>query len=148
GEGGERSRVVVGEPDRSRAGKIGAGDGYTGAPRRRTGIWIDVGDGRCRSISEAIRRTDGAGTARGGHRYINGTDPGWRGRGDLGCAVDGERGRRVVAEPDRSRAGKIGAGDGYIGAPRRRTGIRIDAGDGRRRHIGVLIRRVVGAADA
>jgi hypothetical protein len=27
-------------------GKIGAGDGYAGAPLHRTGIWIDVGDGR------------------------------------------------------------------------------------------------------
>ena len=40
-------------------------------PRRRTGIWIDVGDG------EPITRTDGAGTARRGHRYINGSDPSW-----------------------------------------------------------------------
>ena len=42
----ERAGRVVAEPDRSRAGKIGAGDGYTGAPLHRTGIWIDVGDGR------------------------------------------------------------------------------------------------------
>src|SRR5262249_45568209 len=129
---GERAGRVAAEPDRSRAGKIGAGDGYAGAPRRRTGIWIDVGNGRRRHIDELIRCSDGAGTALGGHRYINGTDPSWRGRGDLGCAVDGERAGRVAAEADRSRAGKIGAGDGYAGAPRRRTGIWIDVGDGRR----------------
>ncbi len=35
---------------------------------------VTVGAGR---IGELIRRTDGAGTARGGHRYINGTDPSW-----------------------------------------------------------------------
>src|SRR5262245_7364535 len=99
-------------------------------PRRRTGIWIDVGDGWCRPISEPITRTDGAGTARGGHRYINGSDPSWCGRGDLGCAVDGERGGRVAAKADCSRAGTIGAGDGYACAPRRRTGIWIDVGDG------------------
>jgi hypothetical protein len=28
-------------------------------------------------LSEPITRTDSAGTARGGHRYINGTDPSW-----------------------------------------------------------------------
>src|SRR5262249_60067130 len=64
------------------------------------------------------------------HRYINGTHPSWLGRGDLGCAVDGERGGRVAAKADRRCAGKIGAGDGYAGAPRRRTGIWIDVGDG------------------
>src|SRR5262245_43880498 len=57
--------------------EIGAGDGYAGAPRRRTGIWIDVGNGRRRHVDELIRCSDGAGTARSGHRYINGTDPSW-----------------------------------------------------------------------
>src|SRR5262249_61992872 len=104
------------------------------------------------AVDELIRRADGAGTARGGHRYINGTDPSWRGRGDLCCAVDGERAGRVVAEPDRSRVGKIGTGDGYTAAARRRTGIWIDVGDGRRqrrrRHIGELIGRTSGASTA
>src|SRR2546423_9615244 len=85
---------------RSRAGKIGAVDGYAGAPRRRTGIWIDVGDGRCRPISEPITRTDGAGTALGGHRNTHLTSTHWLGPDDFGCSIDGERGGRVVAEPD------------------------------------------------
>jgi hypothetical protein len=101
-------------------------------PPGGTGIWIDAGDGRRRHIGELIRRIDGAGTARGGHRYINGTDPSWRGRGDLSWAVDGERAGGVAAEPDRYHVEKIGASDGYTGAPRRRTGIWIDVGDGRR----------------
>ncbi len=35
---------------------------------------VTVGTDR---IGEPITRTDGAGTALGGHRYINGTDPSW-----------------------------------------------------------------------
>jgi len=84
------------------------------------------------TIGELIRRIVGAGTARGGYRYINGTDPSWRGRGDLSWAVDGERAGGVAAELDRYHVEKIGASDGYTGAPRRRTGIWIDVGDGRR----------------
>src|SRR5262249_56058418 len=95
---GERAGRVAAEPDRSRAGKIGAGDGYAGAPRRRTGIWIDVGNGRRRHVDELIRFSDGAGTARRVNRSINATNPSSSGRADLGCAVDGERAGSVAAD--------------------------------------------------
>src|SRR5438309_553433 len=58
-----------------------ASDGYTAAHGLPTGRRVVVGgERRQRSrqpIGEPIPRTGGAGTARGGHRYINGTDPSW-----------------------------------------------------------------------
>src|SRR5262249_25381663 len=69
-----------------------------GAPRRRTGIWIDVGNGRRRHVDELIRCSDGAGTARRVNRSINATNPSSSGRADLGCAVDGERAGSVAAD--------------------------------------------------
>ena len=85
-----RASRVAAEPDRSRAGDTGAGDGYASAPRRRTGIWIDVSDGPHRHIGEPSAELMALLPA-AEFRYINGSDPSWCGRGDLGCAVDGER---------------------------------------------------------
>ena len=68
----KRASSVAPEPDRSRAGKIGASDGYVRPPDGGPvfGLTlVTVGTGT-RRIGEPIRRTGGAGTGRGGYRYI------------------------------------------------------------------------------
>ena len=55
--------------------------------------------------------------------------------------LDREAGGRRAAERHRGRPGEVGAGDGDAGAARGRAAVRADAGDGRGRRIGELVRR-------